>query len=92
MNLQKTDKQKHDQSIWTTDAQIVVTNHLFESPLYSWWIVIIPLFDEGQIEGTLLDDVRGYLEGPFITQDDAWNMAMSIKKEFDESYGQDSAL
>lgn len=61
----------HHEIIVVPAATIIVTNHLFGRPLYSWWVIEIATYQEGDIEGTLMDDITKDIHGPYTSLSEA---------------------
>jgi hypothetical protein len=66
----------HKKHIIGGDA-FIVTNHLFGEALYSWWLIEVSRYEDGEISGTLMDDIRAGINGPFVSQADA-ELAMRV--------------
>jgi hypothetical protein len=52
------------------DMFFAVVDHLFDVPLYGWYIILIEQFMEGDIKGVLIT-CPIEMQGPFETQQDA---------------------
>jgi hypothetical protein len=59
------------QALEDDDLQVLVTNHLWGHPLYSWWVIALDKYNPADIEGVLTDDIRPGLDGPYNTFEEA---------------------
>lgn len=49
----------------------VAYNHVSGYPLYAWWVIAVSVYEPGEIEGTLTDDIRSAIAGPFASEAEA---------------------